>query len=59
MVFGVVVTAAIYIVDSFHPIGSTHRAGLLGGAEGFILIGIVMFLIGWKRRDKPDNSLHS
>jgi hypothetical protein len=53
---GIVLTAGIQIINSFHPMDPNFRAGELGGSEGFILIGVVFFLIGWNRRRKPDGS---
>lgn len=50
MMLGAVITAGIYTVNSFHSLDSSYRAGLLGASEGFILVGAVMFLIGWFRR---------
>ena len=53
---GIVLTAGIQIINSFHPMDPNYRAGMLGGSEGYILVGVVVFLIGWTRRRKPDDS---
>jgi hypothetical protein len=53
---GVVLTAGIQIINSFHPMEPNYRAGLLGGSEGYVLVGAVMYLIGWIRRRKPESS---
>jgi hypothetical protein len=53
LALGAVITAGIYIL---HPVDSAYRSGLLGGSEGFILIGIVMFGVGWKGPNNPDSS---
>ena len=53
---GVIFTAGIQIINSFHPMDPNFRAGELGMSDGFILIGIAFFLFGWRRRRKPDSS---
>lgn len=52
MVLGVVITVGIEILNSFDPMDPNRRAGLLGGSEGFVLVGAVVFLIGWNLRRK-------
>lgn len=57
MLVGVAFTVGIMILTSFHPIDPNRRSGMLGGSEGFIVAGAVMFLIGWnRRRRKSDGS---
>ena len=51
-VVGVVITVGIEILNSFHPLNPNRRAGLLGGSEGFILVGAALFLVGWNLRRK-------
>ena len=52
MVLGVVITVGILILNTFHPFDPNRRAGLLGGSEGFILVGAALFLVGWDLRRK-------
>ncbi len=49
MVLGGAITAGIYVVNGFHPLDSSYRAGLLGASEGFILIGALTLVGGWFR----------
>lgn len=56
VILGVIITIGIQIINSFHPLDPTFRAGELGYSKGSILVGVVFFLIGWKRRRKPDES---
>lgn len=58
ILLGVVITAGILILNNYGPMAPNRRAGLLGGSEGFILVGVVVFLIGLNRRRKPDDSSH-
>lgn len=52
MVVGVAFTVGTMILTSFHPLDPNRRAGLLGGSEGFIVVGVVLFFIGKKRRER-------
>ena len=52
LVLGVVITVGILILNTFHPFDPNRRAGLLGGSEGFILVGAALFLVGWDLRRK-------
>ncbi len=58
IVLGVVITVGIFVLNGFHPMDPTRRAGLLGGSEGFVIVGIAAFLIGWNRRRKTDGASH-
>lgn len=55
-ILGVIITAGIQIINRFHPVEPNYRAGLLGGSEGYVLVGAATFLIGWIRRRKLDSS---
>jgi len=52
-----VLGVAILILDSSHLAASIRTAKFLGGeAVVFVIFGVVMFLVGWIRRRKPDIS---
>ena len=46
LVLGVILTVAVLLL--VHDPG--RRPGLLGASEGFVVVGALMFLIGWNRR---------
>ena len=46
LMLGVLLTAAVLLL--VHD--PARRSGLLGASEGFVLVGALMFLIGWNRR---------
>ena len=52
LVLGVVITAGIEILNTFHRLEPNRRAELLGGSEGFVLVGAALFLVGWNLRRK-------
>jgi len=56
IILGGVITAGILILNSGHTMDPSRRAGLLGGSEGFILVGLVMFMIGLNRRRKSGDA---
>lgn len=51
-VMGVVLTFGYLILDATSVINpsSTTRSGMLGMSEGMVIVGIVMFLIGRRRK---------
>lgn len=55
LTLGVVFTVGIQIICSFHPLDPNFRAGELGMSEGYILIGVASFVVGWRYRRKPEN----
>ncbi len=46
LVLGVILTVPVLVL--VHD--PARRPGLLGASEGFVVVGALMFLIGWNRR---------
>lgn len=56
VILGVVITVGILVVNIYRPMTPNIRAGLLGGSEGFVLVGVALLVIGWNDRRRTDRS---